>query len=629
MKTRGKWIVVVAVIVVGCGGAADESPPPGDVVPDWVSDAVFYQIFPERFADGDSTNQPVHRWHERPDEVPESWTPSDWTADWYRQQPWEVEMGGGFYGPIYSRRYGGDLQGVIDRLPYLDSLGVNALYFNPVFQARSLHKYDGSTYHHVDPYFGPDPEGDLELIASETADPATWQWTAADSLFLDLLRRAHGRDMRIVLDGVFNHTGRDFFAFADLHEHQAESRYADWYVVHAFDDPATDSNEFDYEGWWGVKSLPEFADNEAGDDLHPGPAAYILDATARWMDPNGDGDPSDGIDGWRLDVAPEVPVGFWERWNEHVRSINPEAYTVAEDWEEASTFLQDGGFSATMNYHGFAYPVKGFLIDGRMTGEEFSDWLAEARASYGRDRTYAMLNLVDGHDTDRMASMIVNRDSWDAYLEPDRFDYDWGPRVSPMNGAEAYSVAAPDGTDRRLQRLVILFQMSYVGAPMIYYGTEAGMWGADDPDDRQPMVWPEMEFEPQSRDPLGRERPVDPVGFDHDLFQYVRQLVALRRSRPALVDGDWTTLLAPADTRVIVALRSAGDDRLVLALNREPDERALAIEASDLELEPGERLQTLFASAADAHLPVERRDEAVIIRLPGLSGVLFEVTNQP
>ncbi len=240
-----------------------------------------------------------------------------------------------------------------------------------------------------------------------------------------------------------------------------------------------------------------------------------------------------------------------------------------------------------------------------------------------------MLNLVDGHDTDRMASMIVNRDSWDAYLESDRFDYDWGQRISPMNGADRYSVAAPDEADRRLQRLVILFQMSYVGAPMIYYGTEAGMWGADDPDDRQPMVWPDMEYEPQSRDPLGRDRSVDPVEFDHDLYQYYRQLVALRRSRPALIEGDWHSLLAPDDARVLVALRSTGDERLVLALNREPDERALAVEAAELGLGAGEGLQTLFVSAADAHAPVERREGSVIIRLPGLSGVLLEITGEP
>lgn len=212
----------------------------------------------------------------------------------------------------FDRRYGGDLQGVIDRLPYLDFLGVTALYFNPISWARSLHKYDGSSYHHVDPHLGPGPDGDKALIAQETpTDPSTWHVTTADSLFFALLEKAHARDIRIIIDGVFNHTGRDFLAFADLVENPTDSRYADWYAVNSFDDPAApDTSEFDYAGWWGVTSLPEFANNEADTNLQPRPKDYIMAATIRWMDPNGDGNSSDGIDGWRLDVAEEVPVGF-------------------------------------------------------------------------------------------------------------------------------------------------------------------------------------------------------------------------------------------------------------------------------------------------------------------------------
>jgi len=150
------------------------------------------------------------------------------------------------------------------------------------------------------------------MIADEDGlDPASWRWTAADRLFLRLLDEAHARGLRAIIDGVFNHTGRDFFAFKDLRENQQDSPYAAWYVVTSWDDPSTPEDEFDHEGWWGYKPLPVFADNEDGSDLHPGPRQYILDATARWMDPNADGNPADGIDGWRLDVANEVPLGFW------------------------------------------------------------------------------------------------------------------------------------------------------------------------------------------------------------------------------------------------------------------------------------------------------------------------------
>ncbi|HVT30002.1 MAG TPA: alpha-amylase family glycosyl hydrolase, partial [Lacipirellulaceae bacterium] len=282
------------------------------LVPDWAADAIFYQIFPERFCNGDRSNDPTRESLEFPEQVPKSWKISPWTGDWYARADWEKESGPNFYdNGVFNRRYGGDLEGVIEKLDYLSTLGINTIYLNPVFYARSLHKYDGSSFHHIDPCFGPDPAGDLKMMAVETSDPASWKWTSADKLFLDLLQKAHARKIRVIIDGVFNHTGRDFFAFADLRTRQAKSPYRDWYIVQSYDDPATPQNEFRYKGWWGVDTLPEFAHKAANDDLQPGPKQYILNITKRWMDPNRDGDPSDGIDGWRLDVANEVPTGFW------------------------------------------------------------------------------------------------------------------------------------------------------------------------------------------------------------------------------------------------------------------------------------------------------------------------------
>ncbi len=304
-------------------------------VPDWVTDAIFYQIFPERFRNGDPTNDPTRASLETED-VPESWAISSWTADWYEKAAWEKEIKDDFYeGGVFHRRFGGDLQGVLDKLDYIEKLGINAIYFNPVFYGRSLHKYDGASMHHIDPYFGPDPEGDLAIIASETSDPKSWQWTAADKLFLELIQQLHSRSIRVIIDGVFNHTGRDFFAFANLRERQQQSPYKDWYIVQHYDDPKTPGNEFSYKSWWGFETLPEFADAPGGKDLHPGPKQYVFDITRRWMDPNGDGDPTDGIDGWRLDVANEVPPQFWKDWNTLVRELNPEAYTVGEYWGDA------------------------------------------------------------------------------------------------------------------------------------------------------------------------------------------------------------------------------------------------------------------------------------------------------
>jgi cyclomaltodextrinase / maltogenic alpha-amylase / neopullulanase len=444
--------IVALAIASGCAGA-QVSPttsaygePPLTVeerVPEWVKDAVFYQLFPERFRNGDPSNDPTHASLEFPEITPTSWAVKPWTQDWYYRQAWEQEMGPDFYEHgVFHRRLGGDLQGVLDQMDYLADLGINVIYFNPVFYARSLHKYDGNSFHHVEPHFGPDPAGDLALIAQEDPmDPETWIWTSADLLFLDVLDAAHERGIRVIIDGVFNHTGRDFPAFADIVQNQAESRFRDWYVIHEFDDPATEENEFRYEGWWGVDTLPEFA--EVGDDLHPGPKAYVMNSTRRWMQPVVDGVERRGIDGWRLDVANEVPTGFWREWNRFVRELNPEAYTVAEIWDEASDYLRDAGFSATMNYHAFSYPVKGFLIDNYIGPEAFSESLLDRKERYPDRIRYAMQNLIDSHDTDRVASMIVNRGPHEGVWEaPDRFDYDWGSRVSPRFFPE-YDVRKP------------------------------------------------------------------------------------------------------------------------------------------------------------------------------------------
>jgi glycosidase len=588
------------------------------VVPDWAADAVFYQIFPERFANGDPNNDPTRDTLEFPVGVPENWQISPWTADWYARADWERQMGPNFYEDgVFQRRYGGDLQGVVDRLDYFESLGINAIYFNPLFYARSLHKYDGNTFHHIDPYFGPDPKGDLALMAKETSDPQSWQWTAADKLFLELLRQAHAKKIRILIDGVFNHTGRDFFAFADLRKRQQDSPYRDWYIVQSYDDPATPRNEFRYKGWWGVETLPEFADDDSGKNLHPGPKQYVIESTRRWMDPNGDGDPSDGVDGWRLDVANEVPPGFWREWNALVRGINPQCYTVAEMWGDARRLLDDGQFTATMNYHGFAVPVKGFLIDEVLPASAAAKDFDARRNVYPPSVQYALQNLLDSHDTDRLASMIVNAKKR-PYEQPDRFDFDVG--VSPRY-ARDYDVRKPTDDERRVQRLVALLQMTYVGAPMIYYGTEAGMWGADDPCDRMPMVWPDLAYEPQQAHPRGRERPVDAVAFDESLFGFYQAAIALRHHSAALRRG-MIEFVAADDTLQFLAFRRADEkESLLIGLNR--GEKSYRWEVP---VPQGAAIEPIFTTSGNlSQFPIDRQAGQTIVTIPGLDGVVLRV----
>ncbi|HYO23335.1 MAG TPA: alpha-amylase family glycosyl hydrolase [Lacipirellulaceae bacterium] len=589
-------------------------------VPAWAADAVFYQIFPERFRNGDAANDPTRESLESPEGTPASWAISPWTGDWYDRSEWERELGEKFYEDgVFQRRYGGDLQGVLEKLDYLEQLGVNTIYFNPVFYGRSLHKYDAASMHHIDPYFGPDPAGDLALIASETSDPSSWHWTAADKLFLRLVAELHARGMRVIIDGVFNHTGRDFFAFAHLREHQQDSPYKDWYIVQHFDDPNTPEQEFRYKGWWGVETLPEFADAAQGHDLHPGPKAYVMDITRRWMDPNGDGDPADGIDGWRLDVANEVPVEFWHAWHQLVRSINPQAYTVAEIWDDAREFLVGGGFSATMNYHAFAFPAKGFLIDGRMSAHDFGRELELRRGAYPPAMQFVLQNLVDSHDTDRVASMIVNRPTDRPYLQADRFDYDMSERSSPRHD-DQYAVRKPTAQERQLQRMVVLLQMAYVGAPMVYYGDEAGMWGGDDPCDRAPMVWQDLQYEPQSGDPRNRERPTpDPVEFDRELFAFYRDAIALRRSSAVLRHGSWSQVASSDEAQFHAFERRLGDEAIVAAFNRGGAEYRWTLpENADPRLEV-----VLSTESGDRSAAVASRDGKLEIVIPAYTAVVL------
>ena len=213
-----------------------------EFVPEWAKGIVWYQIFPERFRNGDPKNDPTN------DDIQGAyphghnpqWQIHPWTADWYAQQPYEQHTGEPIWTHLQRRRYGGDLQGILNSLDYLADLGVGAIYLNPVFTSPSLHKYDGATYHHIDPTLGPDPAGDRALIATETPDdPSTWVWTSADKLLLELITAVHQRNMHIIIDGVFNHMGLNSWAFQDVVKNRQASPYKDWFKIKSWGDPAT------------------------------------------------------------------------------------------------------------------------------------------------------------------------------------------------------------------------------------------------------------------------------------------------------------------------------------------------------------------------------------------------------
>ena len=574
----GLWIehaIPALVIVLLRGPLIAVSAPP-----DWAAHAVWYQIFPERYRNGDPSNDPTPAslagtW---PYFVPTGWQVSPWTSDWYALQPWERD-GKGFYVHAQLRRYGGDLQGIIDSLDYLKALGINALYLNPIFESPSLHKYGATLYHHVDKHFGPDPAGDLKRFATEDpSDPATWPWTAADQLFLKLISEAHRRELRIIIDGVFNHVGIPFWALQRVKREGPNSRFAQWFHITRWDDPATPADEFEYRGWSGVQDLPELARD--GHNLHPDIRRHFHQIVRRWMDPNGDGNPADGIDGWRLDVAAEVPMEFWKEFRGWVKGINPDAYITGEIWwddyqairlRNASPWL-DQAFDGVMNYR-FGDAVYQFFNQPKpIRATELGQHLTAIHRDYGYGQSLGLQNLLDSHDTARIGSMVVNPQY--------RQDHQSG-----VQDNRDYAVRAPNAVEKERWKQMVAFQFLSPGAPFIYYGDEVGMWGADDPDCRKPMLWRDLKFADERAHPFGLGRPVDPNAPDADLLEFHRRLAGLRARHEVLRTGGFEFTLLDDDRRLIAfRRRSAVGGATVLAIFNASDRRTV-LSPADLKLD--------------------------------------------
>jgi cyclomaltodextrinase len=585
----------------------------------WQTAAVWYQIFPERFRNGDPSNDPVRDSLGGKEWTPESWQVRAWTSDWYARDAWEQARADNFYWTVGERRYGGDIQGIIDKLDYLRDLGVNAIYLNPVFWSGSHHKYDAYSFHHVDPWFGPDPEGDLRMIESETEDPATWKWTSADILFLDMVKQAHERGIRVILDGVFNHAGLGFFAFRDVREKQEDSRFKDWFIIESWNNPGTPEDEFRWKGWHGITDMPEFAEvwTDGEGDLVPGVKSYLLAVTRRWMAP--DGDVSRGVDGWRLDVSWMVPNAFWREWNALVHEINPSAYTVTEIWKDAHEVTLGGNFDATMNYEGFAMPVKGWLFDNALKPSEFTAWLDRTRATWPEPMALRLQNLVDSHDTPRAGSAAMDGRPGKKYIKRREFDLAVNGSVSPKSNAD-YRWQKPDERAWKLVRMAAVLQMTYVGTPFIYYGGEAGMWGANDPDCRKPMVWEDLQYDPEFMGPDGKRVGPHEVKFDRDLHAFFKAAIALRRETPALNQGGFRWLAVDDAADTLVMERRDGKSTAVVAFNRSEGPQTVRFGAPDGW--PDNTVRAAFVSDVGSAV-LRRIGNELLADLPPLTAAVF------
>ena len=428
--------------------------------PAWVKNATFYQIFPDRFA--------------RSPRAPQ--LPGVTFKEW--GTPPEQQ---GFQG--------GDLYGVIDKLDHLQSLGVNAIYLCPIFSSASNHRYHTFDYMQVDPLLG------------------------GNQALRELLHAAHARNMYVVLDGVFNHASRGFWAFHHILECGGNSPYLDRFTVRdwplrPYDHDA--KRPANYDAWWDIPALPKF------NIKNEGVRQYLLDVARYWID--------FGIDGWRLDVPEEIDdVAFWRAFRKTVKEGNPEAYIVGEIWHEAKDWLKGDRFDAVMNYV-FSRLALGFF-GGKSLNTEY------------KPGGYSLVEL-DGRD---LAAGVHHMFSL----------YSWEVAQSQLNLLDSHDTARTlwtVGGDESALRLCTLFQMTMPGAPCIYYGDEIGMTGATDPFSRQAFPW------------------ADKSQWNLPLLEFFQRAGALRRQRAVLRTGDFTPV--HADRNVFAFQRRLEKDAAVVVFNR-------------------------------------------------------------
>ena len=545
--------------------------------PAWSEKVIWYQIFVERFYNGDMSNDPRTENIDIPPLnfiAPAGWALTPWTQEWYRQEDWAKATGRPFNDNIQFRRFGGDIQGVIDKLDYLSELGITALFMNPLNDAPSLHKYDARNYHHIDINFGPDPEGDKKIIENESPDdPSTWKWTSADKLFLKLVDEVHKRDMKIIMDYSWNHTGVMFWAWQDILKNQEKSAYKDWYDIKSFDDAATPQNEFSYKGWAGVESLPELrkvnitTKRTSGypyeGDINEEAKKHIFAVTSRWLAP--DGDTSKGIDGFRLDVADQIGLGFWRDFRKHVRSIQPEAYLVGEIWwakwpdrlMDPVPYTRGDIFDAVMFYQVYQ-PARYFFANTTLsyTAEQLKDSLEFQWNRLLPSNRYAMMNVSSSHDAPRLLTDFYN---------PNNYKFKSTPNDDPY-----YKTGKPDIETYKRLELYLVHLFTTMGAPQIWNGEEMGMWGADDPHCRKPLWWKEFSFEPETRNNFQPgEKTFDPVGFEQRQFDWYKKLINIRKENPVLMNGDIVFLLT--EGKKLAYKRFDQQNEIIVLFNLEPN----------------------------------------------------------
>lgn len=448
--------------------------------PDWVKSAIFYQIFPDRFAKGK-----------------------------YKPLPYNVSFEAWETPPTLQGYKGGNLWGAIEQLDYLKDLGINAIYFTPIFQSASNHRYHTHDYYQVDPLLG------------------------GNKAFFEFLEAAHQRKIKVVLDGVFNHSSRGFFGFNDILENGPYSPWLDWFKIEGWPLSAYDgSKPANYESWIGNRALPEFNHD------NPEVREYIMQIGEYWI--------QQGIDGWRLDVPFEIQTkGFWQEFRTRIKAINPDAYIVGEVWKDSRQWLDGTQFDGVMNYL-FTGPTIAFSAGDRvlynlvkhqdyeptpaLDAEGYASKIQSLLDLYPWDIQLTQLNLLDSHDTARLISIA--------------------------------------GGDRASVELATLLLMTFPGAPSIYYGDEVGLPGRVDPDCRRTF--------PDKKD------------WNLEVLNYHKQLISLRLQYPALQTGKYRVLAT--EGQVYVFARILEGSEIVVAVNSGTESASVRVDGGTLQTQPNQRV---------------------------------------
>ncbi len=487
----------------------------GFKTPEWVKHAIFYQIFPDRFRDGNPANNP--------------WTGDvhwGWLDLYNEMREWgDPRIGNG------RTWFGGDLQGVQEKIPYLVNLGITAIYFTPIHHSSDSHGYTVIDYKSISPHFGTHQRGpDGEIIL----DPE-----GSLQVFKELMTALDDENIKVILDAVWNHSSAkhpwfdrdDDFPTLGAYESK-ESPWFHWFNFYEWPDS--------YEGWWGFPHMPAIVEvDEFKDYIFRDPENSVI----RFWDDL-------GVDGWRLDVPGDTSHEFWKGFRTYYKQLNPEGYIVGEWWRDASPWLQGDQWDATMNYR-FRDAVLLWANGGSVSS--FDSSLRNIQRDYPPQAFFASFNLLSSHDPERALWVLDNC------------------------------------KDR--MKLAVIFQMTYPGAPVVYYGDEIGMSGSGDPYNRNPFPWPDTDKVTMTLD-TGLEVPFEP---NFDMLKHHRKLIEIRRNYSVLRTGAIATKLVDDANDIYVLFRQDNSENpfAVLTYNSGETLREVVINVGEY-LGDGEILTDVF-----------------------------------